>query len=177
MSLKEYKAEVKKAAVERIGKPVYNASLEHASVIVENMFEYANSNVCILSGELNARVYGREEVVEQAKLFLAHPAHSARILLEDGTVANRNGHPFFEELEDAENIEIRALPKEMQNSYNFHFLVMDDDSYRFESDRSKCAAVAAFGDSDGAKNMRRIFDILWESGEALEPRLEDEVSS
>jgi hypothetical protein len=177
MSLKDYKAEVKRAAVKRNGKPVYNASLEHASIIVENMFEHAHSNVCILSGALNARVYGREEVVEQAKLFLADPSHKVRILLEDGSVANRSGHPFFEALDQSENMEIRCLPLATQEQYNFHFMVMDDDSYRFENDRSKCAAVAAFGDPAGAKNMRRIYDILWESGEALEPCREVEVSN
>ena len=131
------------------------------------MFSEANKSVCILSHELNARVYGREEIIEQAKLFLAEPTHSALILVENSSEQKRDGHPFFEELGEYENIQWRILPKPASDHLDFHMLVMDDDSYRFEADKSTPNAIAAFGDREVACHLKGLFEEMWEQSEPL----------
>ncbi len=157
----EYRERVKNAARARNGDPVYNGSMEHASVLVEAMFAHAHHEVCVLSGELNARVYGREDVVEQANLFLADPQHRAQFLVEEPEALDWVNHPLLNALSDNDNVEVRSVPREMQSRYRFHLIVMDNDSYRFEKDRSEPVAIAAFGDAIGAENMRDIFNKLW----------------
>ncbi|MER9216018.1 hypothetical protein NKI54_28905 [Mesorhizobium sp. M0663] len=156
-----YRARLRLAAALRDGKPIYNGSQDHASAIVEAMFEHANESVSILSGKLNPRVYGQSEVIEQASLFLAEPDHKLRVLVEDGSESSIQDHPFFEKFIAYKNVEVREVPAAYQDLYKFHFLVMDSDSYRFEADKSECVAVAVFGDKAGAKNIANIFESLW----------------
>ena len=165
MNLEHYKKQIKLAAKARVGTLVYNGSIEHASILAETMFEFANDHVWILSEKLNARVYGGDSVLEQAELFLADPRHTVRILLEDGSEENRRDHPFFDKFERHPNVEVRSVPGALAKLYKFNLLSMDGDSYRFEADKSECAAVAAFGDKDGALHVERLFLSLW--GECL----------
>ena len=173
MALEDYRARVEALACARNGDPVFNGSLDHAEVIVEKMFSHARKDVSILTGKLNARVYGTNEVLEQARLFLADSDHRVCVLMEDNAPANLKDHPFIEEFRDYENVEFKYVPESVRGLYDFHFLVMDSDSYRFEEDKTKPAAIAAFGDVDGAKNIEHIFAQLWDLGEPLElPELE-----
>jgi hypothetical protein len=168
MSISDFKKKVQAAAKARNGEPLYNSSLEHAAILTEAMFQYANDEVCILSGELNARVYGRGEVVEQAKLFLADPDHSLRVLVESSSEADREDHPFYEEFLDHDNAKFRQVPPKLREKYIFHLMVMDGDSYRFEEDKGLPSAVAAFGDTSGGENLGRIFETLWDNSENLD---------
>ena len=162
--MESYRDRVEKLARDRDGKPIYNGSLDHAEIIVENMFAHAKSDVCILTGHLNARVYGPAPVMEQARLFLSNPQHTVKLLIEEPEKIEWKEHPFLHEFSDNENVEIRKIPKNLQDSYDFHFLVMDDDSYRYEGDKTKYSAIAAFGDKKGAANIREIFNVLWAKG-------------
>ena len=168
MSLIEYREQVQRLARKRDGEPIYNGSIEHASVIIENMFAYAKSRVSILSDNLNARAYGRDEIIEQAGLFLAGENHQVQILLEDASQKGLKDHPFFDKFAKNENLTVRSISPEYARNYGFHLLVMDDDSYRFESDKGSHAAIAAFGDTDGASSMRRFFDSVWTLSEPVE---------
>lgn len=157
----KYRERVKCAAEARNGEPVYNGSIDHASVLAEAMFAHAQREVCILSGELNARVYGRAGVVEQANLFLADPEHQTQILVENPEALDWENHPLLKALSDNNNVAFRAVPEEIQERYKFHFIVMDGDSYRFEKSKAEPVAIAAFGDTKGGENMKDIFSTLW----------------
>ena len=157
----KYRERVRSAAEAKTGEPVYNGSLAHAAVLAETMFGYAQNEILILSGELNPRVYGRADVVEQARLFLADPEHKVRVLVETPDSLHSENHPLMTVLGDKENAEVRAVPRDLQEKYEFHFMVMDGDSYRFEKDKREPIAIAAFGDEIGGANIKGIFDTLW----------------
>lgn len=161
MSLETYRERVKKLARERKGEPIYNGSVDHAAIIVESMFAEAKSYVHILSEGLNPRVYGPDDVVEQAKLCLAEPNRTMKILIEINDLDRLKTHPYFDELADSKNLEVRFVPSELQARYDFHLLVMDGDSFRFEQDKSKHEAIAAFGDSKSAANLESLFQKIW----------------
>ncbi|MBW8320464.1 MAG: hypothetical protein K0M49_15370 [Arenimonas sp.] len=163
----KYRERVKNAAEARKGEPLYNGSLDHAAVLAEAMFQHAQKEVCILSGELNARVYGRADVVEQANLFLADPDHTAKILVESESALDWENHPLLKAISDNGNAEVKVVPENVRGLYNFHFIVMDSDSYRFEKDRGEPVAIAAFGDKKGGENMRNIFSTLWNSSKSV----------
>ena len=165
MSLEEYRKRVARLARLRDGKPIFNGTLEHAAVVIENIFAHATDRVFILSGKMNPRAYGQDEVLTETKLFLADGSHRVKILLESADERDLKEHPFFEQFGDYENVEVRTVPQDMQEHYDFHFIVMDGDSYRFEEDKTKHAAIAAFGDEEGAQNLEKIFTILWERGQ------------
>ena len=164
----EYRARVRLLASQRNGEPIYNASTDHASIIVETMFAHANEGVCIYSGGMNARVYGREEVVTQAKLFLSNPTHFAKIILESPETVDFREHPFFKAVCENNNVTVRVISSELSKMIKFHFLLMDNDSYRFETDKTTHVAVAAFGDAKGAREMATLFETLWINSLTLE---------
>ena len=169
MNLTEYRQFVRSLASKRDGEPIYNASVEHASVVVESLFANADSQVDVLSGVFNARVYGRDPVIEEAKLFLGSSAKNRlRIILEEDSPEDRTIHPFFKACSELPNIELRIVPQDLQELYGFHFVLVDDDSYRFESDKTKPSAVAAFGHKEGAANLASIYQDLWDQCEAVD---------
>ena len=163
--LTDYMNKVRRFAEARTGAPVYNASLEHAVVILQTMFSRAEDSICILTGGLNTEAYGHDEVVKEARGFLESPEHRVRILFEDDRLLNEeyvSKHPFLAIKTGQKQIQKRRVPKELQPNYKFHFVVVDSDFYRFEPDREKYEAVAAFGDVEGGQNLRELFENLWE---------------
>lgn len=158
----DYNQLVRTLALKRDGEPLYNASIDHASIVIENLFKSARRKIEILSGDLNPRVYGRNEVIQEAMLFLiSNPEHRIRVLLEKDHADARKLHPFFKAFSGFANMELRIAPSELQEMYTFHFVVVDEDCYRFEGDKNLPAATAAFGDRDGARNLSGIYDYLW----------------
>ena len=77
-------------------------------------------------------------------------------------------HPFFQVCSESPRVELRIASAHVQGLYGFHFVLMDNDSYRFESDKTKAAAVAAFGHREGAENLEQIYDYLWDQCEPVD---------
>lgn len=158
----DYRSEVFVAARERRGVPIYNASLEHASVVIEALFNTADRNVSILTGSLNPKVYGGYDIVSQALAFASKPASELYVLLEENDEDLYQYNPFVQILKKFDKVEFRHIPKAVQGRYEFHFMVADCDSYRFEQNRNSPVAVAAFGHSEGGDNLCSVFNSLWD---------------
>ena len=162
MTLESYREFVRSRALEHDGRAIYNASTDRASIVVENLFKNARQKIVVLSGSFNARVCGRDEVVKEAELFLASSLENKlQIILESDSKQSREVHPFFMVCSRFPNLEVRVATPEVQDRYEFHFVAADEDSYRFESDKKLPAAIAAFGDEDGGKNLSGIHSHLW----------------
>lgn len=165
-TMADYSSRVERLAAKRTGEPVYNESLEHATVILRNMFAHAQHSVKILTGELNQAAYGTREIVDEARRFLQDPEHTIFILYEDDVLSDeqsKRNHPFLRAVEGQDRIQMRLVPKDFQDRYAFHFVLMDEDSYRFEPNKQKFGAVAAFGDNEGGNNLGRLFEEIWEA--------------
>ena len=168
-SFASYRARVRRLAQDRRGDPIYNDTLDHAAIILQNMFSHARDSVRILTGNLNRDVYGRVEIVKEAQYFIRKSSdHEIYILFEDEEATDSRWwgqHSFLSGLMDyRQQVHLRFIPGDWQATYDFHFVVMDDDSYRFEPDKTMFRAVAAFGDQPGGENLRRVFDHLWANG-------------
>lgn len=173
MSLSQYREKVKRLARERSSQAIFNSTIDHAAIIIESMIETTREEICILSGSLNPRVYGRDEIVSQAQFFLANTDRKMRILVEDFDVTNFRENPFIEEIVNSKNVEIRITSRDTAASLDFHFLVSDGGAYRFEEDKSKASAIASFNDPDGAANLKKIFDQIWNFSSTKSVNLQD----
>lgn len=154
------------AALCRDGEPLYNGSIDHATVLAAALFEHAADEVCIFSGKLNAHVFGKERVLERARIFLSTPGRKVRILVESPDDIDHSDHPFLVEFGNNDDVEIKALRTEYSD-LPYHFMVMDEDSYRFEEDKDAPSAIASFGDEAGGKHLTKIFDTLWNNSNDL----------
>lgn len=162
LASKNYLDRVDDAAHRRDGQPFFNESLGHTAVIVERVIADAYRSVSILSRNLEPRIYGRNRTLDSTMRFLDEDPRGMRILLED---ADRKAHaenPFLNKFKDHPKVALRHVPENLQKKYEFHFLVADGESYRFEPDKSKSAAIVAFGDAEGANNLESIFNRIWE---------------
>lgn len=120
-TMAEYSQLVRTLALKRDGHPLYNESIDHASIVVENLFRSARKSIDVLSGDMNPRVFGRNEVIEEANLFLiSNPDHKIRIILEKDLPDVRKIHPFFKKFGNLPNVEVHIAPAELQARYNFH---------------------------------------------------------
>jgi hypothetical protein len=162
--MEDYSERVMRAAAERIGEPVFNGSIDHARVIAAAMFKHARKTVDIFSCDLNARVYGPDNVLDEAEFFLANKEHRVRILLEKMPDTADQHHPFFKRFAGYSNIKTRIIDKQMSDRITFHLMVADDDCYRFEQDKKNVAAIASWGDRSGGENLKKVFEKLWEWG-------------
>jgi hypothetical protein len=166
MSPTEYREKVDRLIRSRTGEPILNGSIDHAAILVERMFAHANIRMWILSEGLNARVYGRNTNIEQAKLFLSNPQHEVRVLIETSSEELRD-NPFTKAFGRYENVHIRRVPSEYQADYEYHFALVDDYGYRFEGDKHRREAVAAFGDEAGVQHLAQIYTGLWDASEPV----------
>lgn len=161
MNMEEYVERVTRAATERKGEPIFNGSVDHARVIAATMFKNAKSSVAIFAGDLDARVYGPDDVLDEAEFFLSRSENSVRVILEEADTHLLLKHPFFKRFSGHHNLIVKQLDKDIKDVVPFHLMVADNDCYRFEQDKSKVAAVASWGDVEGGTNLLSIFDSLW----------------
>ena len=165
-----YRARIEALAEERVGEPMYNDSIEHAVIILQNIFLHARRSVKILTGKLNRDAYARRGIVEDVKRFIEADHHTLQILFEDESLVDKkeiDRHPFLREIAGCDRVQLRHVPQGLQQMYNFHFVLMDEDSYRFEPDKGEFGAVATFGDKDGGENLARLFSVLWDKSKPL----------
>lgn len=158
----EYLQLIEKAIKNRDGTPLPNGTLDHARMLMEAMFRTASKSLRILTGTLNARVYGTPEAIERAKQFLANPAHTLSIIFEEPFTAEQaDRHPLLAAVRHFPNVKLYSLKPELRDRISSHFAVTDEDSYRYEADKTKPSAVAAFGDKEGmAGTLTKTFDLL-----------------
>lgn len=155
VELKDYRQRVKLIADLRDGGSIFNGSAEHASVIVENLFRIARHHVRILSGDLDARVYGNPNVVQRVEEFLSYSDHRIDVLVEDATF--NKSHPFVRATTSNPNVSIHQIDSHLSEGLPYHFMTADEDCYRFEEVKGSHKAVAAFGDPS-ALNLVNIFN-------------------
>jgi len=164
MTLDDYREQLRRLAMKADGAGIYNGSNEHASVVMQVMFEAATESVEILANELDAEVYGNADVIRAASTFLSDPDKSLDILIErDLSAAEIAAHPFLKVMRRFPNVELRHVVTERQSDYEFNAAVVDVKSMRFEPRRSSPQAIVAFGRSDDATVLHDVFKDLFEN--------------
>lgn len=163
MTTDEYRDRVNTIAWNRSGNSIYNGTLSQAVAVVEALLTNARKDLMILTRDLNTRIFGRDDIVMHAKLFLASDAgNRLRIMMEVDKPQNRRLHPLLQGLAEYEGFSLRHVPDDLQSSYGFHFVAADDDCYNFGRDKSKPFAIATFGDKESASGLTKFFDEAWD---------------
>ena len=170
MTLENYWNLIDRLAVQMDGEAVLNGSSEHAAIINERMFNYAKSAMRILTRRFDPRIYGTESLIKSATLFAGQNDRKTQVLLEEYEVDELARHPFYEAFWEASNVEFRQMPAVAAEKNHINFTTMDQQSYRFERDKKKAVAVAAFG-SDFAKDLNGYFDAIWSFSKPISLRV------
>lgn len=171
-TLELYEIEVEKDAKNRSDYLFHNEGNEHALIICSNIFKYAKSEIRIAANRLyNDEVVNTEKYINSMKSFLDRPDTKLRILITIAPPINevkKEGtfygmifeHPAYKE----GRVEIKhgrgsCFMNADGNPVNF--CTADDIMYRYENDIVKRKAIANFGDSQMAKDLREKFDEIY----------------
>lgn len=172
--MENYRKLVKKLADEGSSDLIPNGGVEHAEVLIENIFYHAKNTVRVFTGRLNARVYGAKDIVDNAKEFLQLDKNNKlQILIQeysDDDLKQFASHNLItmckEQFDDM--CEIKAVNDADDKNVDSHFVVMDEIGYRFEPNKEKPTAIGCFNDAEKAKILNQMFDKMFERGKDLE---------
>jgi hypothetical protein len=163
---------VKRLAAARDPEIISNGSIDHATVLLTEMFREGKGDARIFSGALNPTLYGREEFVSAIGDFLVRDGSNVQILLQDEKgVVNANrlaaqiGARFNPEY--AARIQTRVADADGRD-VKFHFATVGDGFFRFEPNREKHEALASFGMPSHVRQLRDVFASFWNNGTAGE---------
>jgi hypothetical protein len=158
--LEAYRRYVAGIAAASDGTIILNRSYDHATVIIGQLFNKANEEVDILTGELYIPVFGSKEVIQSAIKFLrTHPSGVLKILAEKPIPPT---HPLLTSLEKVgvtHRVDLRVLPERLKQTNGFHFAVADGRYFRFERfpSRQDLEAIVQFGEEKVGSRLRQLF--------------------
>jgi len=142
---------------------VFNGSTEHASLVIEQAFNCARQHVRVLSSTLNLACYGTPATIAAAQQFLAQPGTRLEILIESDRLVAGAAHPLLTALRPYKSqIDVRMVPTDMVDQYEYNFLTVDDRGFRYEEDRRAHVAIVAGGQhyASATANLIEVFDAL-----------------
>jgi hypothetical protein len=160
-SLTAFRNQVRSESIERRGRAIPSGTAEQASIIIEIFFAIAQSDVRVLTGDLDARVYGKDGVIVEAKKFLANRERSLSIIFlkaQEPTIVEQ--HPLLASLRSYKNVHLFNAPPNISETAEFHCSVVDDHSYRLKTDIGSHVSVTTFGDPRLAARLISVFTRL-----------------
>lgn len=171
--MKNYEDMVEALAKSGSSDIIDNSSIDHAAILIKNMFAYATASVDLFTGCLIKSVYEREDIKDAGRAFISRGG-KIRILVQDKDAEKKlENHEFIRAARNScdnnksGNFTVFKLKADVAKNIKAHFLVMDKKGYRYEPDHSKYEAVACFNNSDIASSLSGLFDALILSSEPV----------
>lgn len=161
MDLQEYQ----KRVIECIHNPecdevILNHNIEHATVLIEQMFIHAVQTINLLSISLDSRLYAKDNVVSAIKEFLTKDGTTLNIVTEEKICSNGNAKllEIFKEFKG--KVTCKEAKSWLSAQYSYNFLIADDATYRFEADKKNHKASAGFHDATIVGKLSGIFKAI-----------------
>ena len=165
------------------GELVSNGKPAHAVYLLYKFLDSAKRTVRICSGRLERvpekwRAWSDEELAKAAIRFLSRQDTSLSILIVDEKGIDVDpdqeaaDHPFIQAIQNAKDtikgaITVTEVNPDMRMHVPHHFLVMDEEHARVETEPDKIKAYVSFNDPDFAKLLASAFDSYQQGSETL----------
>ena len=173
MKKNSYAKYVNKCAKEQKSDIIPNSSTDHATILISTFFEHAKQIVRIFSSRLHGEIYNDEDLVKTARDFLLKSKdNQIRILLQEISTDN------FDEVESNEfcklclefpdQCTIKTATKN-DREISSHFVIMDENGFRFCPDKANPSAFASFNQPTATKNLLDQFKVLFERASLISP--------
>lgn len=164
----DYRKIIQRLASDQVNERIPNGAPQHASILIETMFNHAVAEMRIFSKALTNDVYATDEIVDAAKAFFSKSYARLFILLQKKPTSEIEWikeHKLLLALReidnpksDYRNIQIRYAKGSYTEDDANHFAVMDNDAFRYELDHNNRTAVANFNEPETAKSFIKAFD-------------------
>jgi hypothetical protein len=161
--LDEYAVAVRKVAETDSMEVINNSSIEHAEILMVELFSRAKSKVKIFTQSVDPSLFKLESVTSAAAKFLAEFRDGAI----EFVVQDENGEQNF--FAFAAAVSAKADPRlskqisgvlanDLIRALPLNFSVFDSKAYRYVPDKTKFEAFASFNRPETAKALEDIFD-------------------
>ena len=159
--LSDFRALLRRESHRRTGAMISSGTPAQAAVVMEVFFATANEAVRIVTGGLNARIYGHENVIVEAKKFLADKTRSLTIIfLSDVDERLTRVHPLLSALRYNENARVLQASLDTANTVPFHFTIVDNDTFRLKREAASHESIVAFGDTTISESLLKMFSLI-----------------
>lgn len=182
---RRYFEHVDRALKFRMNRVISNGQVEHAAYIIHKLLISAQRKVRIFSGRLSRTyngfdVYSNDQIIKATEKFLSLPGSELTVVLEHELDIKPHetikDHPVIHVASEAKQtdrlggkLEIRRASEEATNflrkkDYSNHWMLMDDEAYRLETNTEQAGAHVNFSDAKTTKALTMIFDNLLYQG-------------
>lgn len=164
-----------------------NGRPEHARFIIQRFLEHAKGTVRLFTGQLKrtfngVQIYEDKTIRKVAKEFLGREGTRLAILLQndiDVEEGEAENHPLVKDiLEAAQRHELKGTLEIRKASDNdvewlctsdfpYHWMVMDEEAYRLETECEQAKASVNFGDPKMAEALAKLFDRIFANGRPM----------
>jgi hypothetical protein len=145
-----------------------NKNAAHASIVVSQLFQFAEEEVLIYSGSLNSDVTSDENLIEKLSLYLNTdrklsivldnlPALENQSIILKKIIAKAEYSNQVQLVEDKDNAFANSLKVLFKDGKSHHFMVVDKKAYRIETDEEKYEAFGNFNDEKIATLLYNSF--------------------
>ena len=143
-----------------------NSGIEHAEILMSNIFDATRREISILSGALSETLTNRSKYVESFKKMMERGVKIKVILVaQNSTKEKSEAHKL---LEKYENAEIKILDADTKHIYEaifqnkeVHFCFSDEMIFRLEYDTREYKAYGSFNNREIECNLIKAFDLLF----------------
>lgn len=163
----QYREDVRRVFMGESDAPVFNGTIDHASIVIEEGFRQARHIVRILTKRLEPACWERTAIIDAARAFLERGDTELHIIVEQfGPTNCTHENRFLQAVLECggERVHLRTMPTNIVSMYRYNFMTVDEVGYRFEEDRDEHVAVVAGGDVHKARTNKLItmFDSVLE---------------
>jgi predicted GNAT family N-acyltransferase len=129
------------------------------------MLRQAKRDLALFTHDLDPAVYDQPPFLEAFKALALRSRHSRlRILLQDNTLVQQQGHRLLELAQRLPSvIEIRR-PNEEQLEYPENFLLADDCGYLHKRSLEDYSGIACYHNRHRVNRLLAVFDEAWKQG-------------
>ncbi|MDX8384077.1 MAG: hypothetical protein R8M45_08345, partial [Ghiorsea sp.] len=156
--MEAYEMEIERLVQSMDGETITNCSTSHAISLLTKMFNHASQSIRIFSGNLDFGAYRNEGLLIAMRDFL-NSGKKLEIIIENDLDGKSDIADMIRTHKDKVSL-LKLDGSKLESEPTFHFTLMDECSYRFEGDKTKHAAIAAFGDIKFAKKLDTAFTAL-----------------
>lgn len=160
-----YAAYVCKSAKEKSRAVIPNADEEHAHVVLSNLLKSARNKIEIYCSEQDLELFNQtdKDLRKSVHEFLRNPGSvQVNVLLEDCSDRSIN---ILKKFRIPEQIKIKKISPEAKSlmklkigsGKDFHMILVDNQSYRYEYNTEKHEAICSFNDEPQCQQLSSIF--------------------
>ena len=160
--METYKDLVERLFQNKSSEIIANSSPEHAAILYQAIFTYAQKEIFIFCDSLKPSVFDNDCVVEKAKAFLSKNNTILHIGVTQHPDTNGNFLNMLKSMkknlnnQEKDRIRVVRFPRMKAKEKFVNFSVMDSCGYRYEPDSTRCCAIASANDESFASELRGV---------------------